>query len=247
MLFYFGEFMSEFLLNIRINPREIEEIKEMMKSLKGDEIKKVQVRAINKTTVGVRTDGVKMLTDYYALPSTAIRESWSISKAAFKSPVAAVSSKGAFIRLMKYGAKQVNSGVSVKVLKKGARKIVKHAFIGKLIPGQSQDQVYRREWHNNKRGGNISAAAQAMARKGYIWSKRQKRYIPAKWMEIFAQTGEYSEYRNPVNALYGPRIQDYLADSTHYDVLLKLAGERLTKNMKHEIDYILSTMNNNGK
>lgn len=227
------------MVSVRINPRDIEEIKQMMKKLSGAELVKAQVRAMNKTADGVRTDGVKMLTGYYALTATAIRASWKVNKAAFKNPTAAVSSKGTFIRLINYGAKQVDTGVSVRVLKSSGRKIVKHAYIGKVRSDQRTEQVYRRKYHDETRNNKISKISRMAGKVGYVWSEKQNRYIPARWMP--------EEYRLPVKALYGPRIQDYLSDPTHMSVLEKLAGERLTKNMKHEIDYILSTMNNNGK
>jgi hypothetical protein len=219
-------------MNVRINPRDIEEIKQMMKKLSGAELVKAQVRGINKTADGVKTDGVKMLTGYYALKASDIRASWKIRKAAFKSPTAAVSSKGTFIRLIKYGAKQTNEGVSVRVLKSSGRKIVKHAYIGKVRSDQKSEQVYRRKYHDENRAGKTSRINKMAGKVGWIWSAKQNRYFPAKWMP--------EEYRRPVKALYGPRIQDYLSDPAQISVLQKLAGERLVKSMKHEVEYLLS-------
>lgn len=233
-------------MNIKIDPKDMQEVRNALNKLSGDEVKKATVRSVNKTMTGVRTDGIKILTEHYALTASAIRESWKIRKAYFNNPLGVVSSKGTFIRLIKYGGKQVNAGVSVRVLKSGGRKIVKHAFIAKLRSDQSNDQVYRREWHDNRREGKASAAAQAMARKGYIWSKRTKRYIPAKWMDHFDYTGERSEYRLPVRALYGPRIQDYLSDPIQIKLLTYLAGQRLIKNVAHEVDYLLSKTTSSG-
>lgn len=67
---------------------------------------------------------------------------------------------------------------------------------------------------------------------GFIWSEKQNRYIPAKWLP--------EDYRLPVRALYGPRIQDYISDPVHMALLSKMAGDRLIKNMQHEVEYLLS-------
>ena len=219
-------------MNVRINPQDIEEVKQMLKKLSGDELAKANSRGINKTLDGVKTDGVKMLTGYYALTASAIRESYKIRKGSFKNPTGVVSSKGTFIRLIKYGAKQTNEGVSVRVLKSSGRKIVKHAYIGKVRSDQKSEQVYRRKYHDEKNGGKTSKINKMAGKVGYVWSPKQNRYFPARWMP--------EEYRLPVKALYGPRIQDYLSDPVHFDVLKKLAGERLMKNMRHEVEYLIS-------
>lgn len=234
-------------MNIKIDPKDMQEVRDVLSKLSGDEVKKATVRSVNKTMTGVRTDGVKILTDHYALTASAIRESWSIKKAYFDNPLGVVSSTGMFIRLINYGARQVNSGVSVKVLKSGGRKIVQHAFIGKIrvdrrahkpslegkmITGQSNEQVYRRVYHDEKHGGKSSKIRMMAGKVGFIWSAKQNRYIPAKWLP--------EEYRLPVRALYGPRIQDYLADPVQIKLLTDLAGKRLIQYVAHEVDYLLS-------
>jgi len=219
-------------LSIKIDEKDFAQVRAALNKLSGDEMVKAQVRGINKTSDGVKTDGVKMMTDYYALTASEIRASWKIKKAAFKNPSAVVSTAGTFIRLMKYGAKQTNAGVSVRVLKSSGRKVVEHAYIGRVRSDQKNDQVYRRKYRDEGKGGKTSKINKMAGKVGYIWSEKQNRYIPAKWLP--------EEYRLPVKALYGPRIQDYLSDPVHIALLEKLAGERLIKNMTHEVDYLLS-------
>lgn len=223
--------MSQAFNNVKIDPADMKEVKDLLKKLSGDDVKKATVRSVNKTMTGVRTDGIKILTEHYALTASAIRESWKIKKAYFANPLGVVSSQGTFIRLIKYSAKQVNSGVSVKVLKSGGRKIVKHAFIGRLRYAQSTDQVYRRSYHDEKHAGKSSKITMMAGKVGFIWSAKQNRYIPARWLP--------EEYRLPVKALYGPRIQDYLADPVQIELLTDLAGQRLIKSVAHEVDYLL--------
>ena len=47
------------------------------------------------------------------------------------------------------------------------------------------------------------------------------------------------DYRFPVKALYGPRIQDYLGDPGIIGTLQKMSGDRLKKNMQREVDALL--------
>lgn len=196
-------------MQITINPRDIEDVKRSLAKLSGDEAKKAMSRGINSTLTGVRTDGVKILKDHYALTATAIRKSWSIRKAAFKDPSGSISSKGTFIRLIEFGARQNTSGVSVKVLQTNPRATIKHAFIAKF---GTKDQVY---WRKYKGARKKPVAGRAYARMPF-------------------------GYRFPIKALYGPRIQDYLGDPGIIGTLQRMAGDRLTKNMAHEVDYLIS-------
>ena len=130
-------------MQITINPRDIEDVKRSLAKLSGDEAKKAMMRGINSTLTGVRTDGVGILKEHYALTATEIRSSFKITKAAFKDPSGSISSKGAFIRLIKFGARQNATGVSVKVLKANPRATIKHAFLAKL---GGTTQVYWRKY-----------------------------------------------------------------------------------------------------
>jgi hypothetical protein len=198
--------------SVYINPRDRASVLAMLDQLSGAEANKANVRGINRTLTGVRTDGVRILSDHYALTASAIRESWKISQARFDDPSGVVGSQGTFIRLVKFGARQNKTGVSVKVLQKNPRATIAHAFIAKLKNNQSEDQVYWRKW------------------KGF----RKKPVAGRNYAAMPMQ------YRFPVKALYGPRIQDYLGDPGIIDTLTAMAGERLSKNMKHEVEYLLS-------
>lgn len=196
------------MFTIKINPKDIEDIKKLLRSLAGDDANKALARGINKTMTGVRTDGVKILKDRYALTATAIRKSWKIRNAHFKDLNGVVSTQGTPIRLKEFGARKVPAGVSVKVLRTNPRTIVKHAFFAKL---GLEDRVYRRK-HEGARKKPVATR---------VYAK-----LPFK-------------YRFPIHALYGPRIQDHLGDPEIIGTLQRMAGERLGKNMEHEVDYLL--------
>lgn len=193
---------------VQINPKDMAEVRKALARLDGSEANKAMARGINKTMTGVRTDGVKIIKDHYVLTASAIRKSWNIRKALFRDPHGVVSSKGTFIRLKEFGARQTQTGVSVKVLRKGPRKVVKHAFFATL---KQNKQVYWRKWSGPRKA----------KKPGMAYGK-----LPLA-------------YRFPVKALYGPRVQDYLGDPQVIGTLTKLAGQRLSKNMAHEVDYLL--------
>lgn len=222
-------------MTIELDPRDTAEIKAMLRRLDKSETAKATTRAINRTMVGVRTDGTKMLKDHYNLTASEIRASWKIRRAAFSNPAGVVSTSGTFLRLKHFSAKQTVTGVSVKVFRSQPRQVIRHAFIAKLKSSQRQDQVYRRRWHDENHAGKTAKQASSMARQGMVWSERRKGYIPARLMA--------EEFRRPVRALYGPRIQDHLADPEIYAVLERLSGERLNKQMAHEIEYLLGQRN----
>ena len=197
------------MIAIKLNPKDVADVKSMLSKLSNDEANKATSRCINLTMTGVRTDGTRILSDHYALTASEIRDSWKISKSTFRDPNGVVSSKGTFIRLSKFGARQTKIGVSVKVLKKNPRAVIEHAFFAKL--GNTK-QVYWRKWKGP-----------------------HKKPVPGR-----AYAKMPFEYRFPIKALYGPRIQDYLGDPMIIGTLTKMAGDRLSKNMAHEVNYLLS-------
>jgi hypothetical protein len=206
--------MSNNNFHIKINGNDLKNVQDMLGDIKGAP-EKVTVRAVNKTLTGVVTDGTAILKEHYALTATAIRESFKVNKCAFKDPGGSVSSKGTFIRLINFGARQTKTGVSVKVLSANPRKVLTHAFIGNVRKDQTNKQVY--------------------------WRKYQGPHKPPVPGRAYAKMG--FEYRFPVRALYGPRIQDYLGDENVFKTLTNMAQERLTKNIQHELDYLVSQIN----
>jgi len=78
-------------------------------------------------------------------------------------------------------------------------------------------------------------------------SERQLRFYWRKWKGAHkkpvpgrAYAKMPLQYRYPIKALYGPRIQDYLGDPAIIKTLTSMAGERLSKAMTHEVEYLLS-------
>jgi len=196
---------------VRIDSRDLAEVKALLNRLDGDETNKAMARGINATLPGVRTDGVRILSEHYALTASAIRESWKIRKALFRDPFGVVSTQGTFIRLARFGAKQTKTGVSVKVLKKNPRAVIEHAFLARAKKRQREEQVY---WRKYKGPRKSPVRGRAYAKMEFL-------------------------YRFPIEALYGPRVQDKFDDPGVMGTVQNLAAERLTKNMAREVDSIM--------
>ncbi len=223
--------MAQF--SIQVDQRDVAEVKRMLSGISGKNARAACSRGINKTMTGVRNDGTSILSSRYALSASYIRNTWKISNSAMRDMHGVVSTCGTWLRLIKFGARQEIAGVSVKILKSEGRKIIQHAFMGRIKGNQKTDQVYRRKYHDENHGKSTATQQTAMMNQmGYVWSSRAKRWIAAKSLP--------SNLRFPVRALYGPRIQDYLADPEIAATLSKMAGDRLTKNMEHEIEYLLT-------
>lgn len=95
-----------------------------------------EVRAINKTARGLRTQISKGVRKRVALKSSTIKESLSLDKARRRAnPSARLSIKPKPISLKHYGARQIRKGVSVRVLKTSGRKLIKHAFVVSKLGG----------------------------------------------------------------------------------------------------------------
>lgn len=109
------------------------EIKSTRKSLNTLPPKKIiaaEVRAINKTARSVRTEISKRVRAEVALKASVIKGSVTMTKASRQAkPSAKVGVDAKPIPLKHYAARQVKKGTTVRVKKKGGRKLIKHAFI----------------------------------------------------------------------------------------------------------------------
>jgi hypothetical protein len=98
------------------------------------EQQKAVVRALNKTAMQARTAAAQEVRGAgYNIKSSAIKSSFSITKAAQGRLVVVLKSTGRPVALINYGARQGKSGVSVQV--KTSRSVLRHAFIATMPNG----------------------------------------------------------------------------------------------------------------
>ena len=98
------------------------------------EQQKAVVRALNKTAAQARTAASQEVRSAgYNMKASAIKKSFSISKATGKNLVVVLRATGRPIALINFQARQTKSGVSVNV--KTGRKVLNHAFIATMKNG----------------------------------------------------------------------------------------------------------------
>jgi len=125
-------------LDIKTNGRDV---MAKIKKFASDLEIKATVRALNKTAEQARTEAsVQVRTAGFNIKASAIKKSFTIQKASAGRLLVVLKSTGAPIGLINYGARQTKSGVSVQV--KGARTILRHAFIRTM--GNGHKGVYER-------------------------------------------------------------------------------------------------------
>lgn len=109
---------------------------------------KAIVRALNKTADQARTAASQEVRAAgYNIKASAIKSSFSITKASKGRLVVVLKATGRPIGLINYGARQTKSGVSVQV--KAGRTILRHAFIATMPSGHRG--VFERIGNTHKR------------------------------------------------------------------------------------------------
>lgn len=173
---------------------------------------KVTARAVNKTLAGVRTDSVNEISKVITANKKIIRKAFSIYRASPRKLTARVESRGEPLGLIHFRARQTKKGVTAQVLKKKPRKLYKGAFIATI---KNAENVFWRKYHE---------APSRPPRPGVKY-----RRLPKK-------------YRLPIQRLTGPRIPDIMGKPATLKRIQAKANERLKKNLKHELDYMLSKL-----
>lgn len=98
------------------------------------EQQKAVVRALNKTAMQARTAAsLEVRAAGYNIKSSAIKNSFSITRATRGNLVVMLKSTGRPVALINYGARQGKNGVSVQV--KAGRSVLRHAFIATMPNG----------------------------------------------------------------------------------------------------------------
>lgn len=118
-----------------------------------DVIGPATISALNKVAAQVKTNAARQMRDAgYNLKVSDIKRALTVNRASSGNLTAAVVASGRPIPLIKYGARQVSSGVSVDVL--NGRKVIANAFIATMPSGHKGVFVRVGKTHKkvNKRG-----------------------------------------------------------------------------------------------
>jgi len=199
-------------MSVELKQTDVAAVKSLLGDLKG-KYKTVMTTSINKALTTARTQATARIGNELNLKAARIKQDFSIKKANFGDISGSLKATGEPVGLVQFGAKSVNKGVSVKVLRASSRSLVKHAYIASR---GSKEHVY---WRKNRVAGTGK------------WPVGQKTRAP--WKLIPAR------YRVPVERLTGPRIEDIFASSRVLDPVSIQAQHVYLQNVDAKITDIL--------
>ncbi|MGD8387328.1 MAG: phage tail protein [Desulfobacteraceae bacterium] len=230
-LFTSGKFVgAKTDFEIHLNRGSYLEAQRMLKGVR-DGAERVLMRTINRTLTGLRTDIVRELRKDVNITATAIRDTITIDKARISKLSGRVTSKQLYgTSLAKFNARQTTKGVTVNVLRRKGRSLIKHAFLLKAPHGNT---VF---WRTKKEFVGTS-------------KRKWSRY---KWISTGRSGGESQvipyygalpdRYRFPIEKLWGPAVPDLIKHRATYDALDRMAGKRVDKYFTHELNFLLGRL-----
>lgn len=199
-------------INLNFDPEDVARVKLLLDDIDAN---RVMIRAINDTLQGVQTDATREVYGYLNLTQRRIREDFTIRRASTGNVNGAFVSVGNPVNLASFiGSRMTTRGLSVRVLRGSTRTVLRHGFL----------------WNRSTRSGEEAATAFQRAWEGARTSASPM--LPWKRMS--------PRYRLPVETLTGPRIEDVLSKPVVLTNLETLGGDRLERNVDHELEYILS-------
>lgn len=173
--------------------------------------KKVLVTSINKTLGTVKTQATARIGNEINLTAARIKKDMTIQKANYSKISGALNVTGEPVGLVQFGASQTKKGVTVKVLRSSAMKLLKHAMIAAGRSSSTTQHVFWRQYDGPR-----------------------KPFVPGKKYGVLPK-----EYRLPLERLTGPRIEDILAKDTVLDPVTIQANTVFASNVSTKIDEVL--------
>ncbi len=207
---------------IQASRTDILKVEAMLKDIKGG-ANLALARAINQGVSTGKTQAVKSIGQYLNLKAARIKKDFAIKKAKKTDLTGYVSATGKPVGLLNFGARATKKGYSVKVKRKGSRKLLKHSFKAKTRKARKDGSNYETEhlWWRKGYGG---------ARTG----------TDTKYAGYFASLPADHYLKRPLHRLSGPRIEDVFAKSGIYDPVQAVAAEKTNQKLMSEAERILS-------
>lgn len=207
-------------MEVQINQADMNHVKSMVADIKNG-YKKVLVTSINKTLTTAKVQATARIGNELNLKAARIKQDFTIQKANYSKISGALLATGEPVGLVNFAARQVQKGVSVKVLKSSSRMILKHAYIasGKKSTGQ----------HVFWRAGRAKMPAPKKFKTG------------KKSMAAWPRFGD--KYRAPAERLTGPRIEDIFAQPKVLDPVSIQANHIYALNVEKKIEEVLRRHN----
>jgi hypothetical protein len=129
-----GRGVSEDAVDFRIEADITSSLRDLER-LEGQLKHRVLGRVLNRTATGVRTDVSRHIRSILNVRAQDVNKRLSIRRAARGEGTADIVIGARGLPLLAFGARQTRKGVSVKVLRRGGRKLVRGAFIATMKSG----------------------------------------------------------------------------------------------------------------
>lgn len=204
-------------MRCEIDTSSLDDIQQLLSGIKSG-YPRVVSGAINATLTTVKTQAAARIGNELNLKAARIKKDFTVQKANFSKLKGAVIATGEPVGLINFGAKQTQKGVTVKVLRKGGRSLLRHAYIG-TGRGKSGSHVF---WRKKDR-------ASMPTPKRFVTGKKHR----APWPKFGAQ------YTSPVERLTGPRIEDFFAKPSIFDPVSIQASHVFARNVEKKVDDVL--------
>lgn len=204
-------------MKVELDMVAVEAVKAALGDLK-DSYKKVLTTAINKTLSTAKTQAKARIGNELNLKASRIEEDLTLDKANYTNMSGRLTATGEPVGLMQFGARTVNQGVSVQVLKSNPRSTIRHAFIARG-KNSSTEHVF---WRKTRMPGS--------------------RFTTGKPVRVpWQQFGTI--YRLPLERLTGPRIEDIFAQPKVLDPVTIQANHLFLANVDTQISEVIRRHN----
>lgn len=208
-------------MRIEVSAADMAQVRDMLGDLR-DNADLVLSRSINKGVSTGKTQSVKSIGQYLNLTATRIKKDFEYSYLSKKTDLrAGVVAKGQPVGLINFGATARKGGYSVKVLRSGSRKFLKHSFKAKFTKTTRAGTDYETEH--------------------LVW---RINYGPVRKPEVtafgyFASLPRQHFKKAPLDRLEGPRIEDAFARPNIYDPVFSTTSARVAESLWIETETIL--------
>lgn len=208
-------------VKIDVSETDIANVRFLLKGISGGADLAIS-RAVNQGVSTGRTQGVKEVGKYLNLKASRIKKDFDVRKATKANLSGAVWATGQPVGLLNFGARSVKKGYSVKVLRKGKRTLLKHAFRAKTKKLRNNGTAYETEhlWWREYDGPRTGTGT--------------------KFVAYFAGLPHGHELKEPLQRLSGPRIEDVFAKPGMMDTVQAVASEKMQAKLMSEAARILA-------
>jgi hypothetical protein len=203
-------------MEMKIDDESLAELQNTISRFRGDS-KQVLKSATNDVLGGIKTRGAQLIGQKVNLSAALIKKAFKIQKMTVADMSAVVACSGEPVPLINYKATSVKKGVSVKVLKAGTKKLIKHAFIA--VMGSDHKGVF---WRKDKYTGKV-------------WKVGVKRKVPT-----WEKGDPRNKFRLKIVERYGPRVPDVFDDTEIMAQTMKEASIRFDARLKHHTDRMIA-------